>query len=87
MNLSIRQERKKRNWTLNYVSKNIGVTQATVHDIETGRCKPSYEVLVKLEDLFKLNHRKLFAVADDTPISHEENTTKKEKNQGVKKNE
>ena len=48
----IRQERKQKGWTLAYVSKHVGVTPATIHDIETGRCKPSYDVLVKLLNLF-----------------------------------
>lgn len=66
MNLNIRQERLKRKWTLGYVSQYAGVTLSTVCDIEKGRCKPSYDVLVKLEDLFNLPHRQLFAVVDDT---------------------
>ena len=31
--------------------------------LETGKRKPSYEVLVKLEDLFGMTHRELFAEA------------------------
>ncbi len=79
MLLNIRQERLKRNWTLEFVAKKVGLTCSTVHDMETGRCKPSYDVLVKLEDLFNLNHRQLFAVVDDTPNSQRNNTTKTEK--------
>ena len=52
MNTVLRQERKQRGWTLAYVAKQAGVTAATIHDMETGRCKPSFEVLVKLLDLF-----------------------------------
>jgi len=65
MKLQIRQERIKRQWTLEYVAKQVGITSSTVHDIESGRCKPSYDVLVKLEDLFERTHRELFAVAHD----------------------
>lgn len=65
MTLRIRQERIKRNWTLGYVSKVVGVTVSTVHDIETGRSKPSYEVLVKLENLFKMPHRRLFEATNE----------------------
>ena len=71
MYLNIRQERQERNWTQKYVANKIGVTKATVQMIETGQRKPSYEVLVKLEDLFHKNHRQLFAVADEKPISQE----------------
>lgn len=79
MYLSIRQERLKRNWSQDFVAKRIDVTPETVHYIETGQRKPSYDVLVKLEDLFNLNHRQLFAVVDDTPNSQENHTTKTEK--------
>ena len=66
----IRQERRGRNWTLKYVGEQVGLTQPAIHDIEKGRRKPSYEVLCKLEDLFNLSHRKLFAVArDNNPSS------------------
>ena len=76
MILKMRQERKRRNWKLQEVADKIGVTKATVHDLETGRYKPSYEILIKLEDLFKKSHRWLFAVADDTDQSQLEDTTK-----------
>jgi len=63
MKLQIRQERERNGWTLEWVGKQIGVTKPAIHDIETGRRKPSYDVLVKLEDLFGKTHRELFAVA------------------------
>lgn len=75
MYLGIRKERIKRHWTLDYVAEKTGTSKATIQMIETGQRKPSYDVLVKLEDLFHKNHRKLFAVADDTPISHQNNST------------
>lgn len=65
MKLRIRQEREARGWTQEYVAQQIGLTKTSVHDIETGKQKPSYNVLVKLEDLFQRNHRQLFAVVDD----------------------
>lgn len=67
MNLMIRQERIRRGWTQAYVAKTIGLTRTAIHDIETGKQLPSYKVLVKLEDLFSLTHRELFAPAPDTP--------------------
>ena len=69
MILNIRQERIKNGWTQQYVADQIGITKATLQRIETAQRKPSYEILVKLEDLFEKNHRQLFAAADDTPIS------------------
>lgn len=63
--MRIRQEREARGWTQEYVAQQIGLTKTSVHDIETGKQKPSYNVLVKLEDLFQRNHRQLFAVVDD----------------------
>ncbi len=69
MILNIRQERIKRGWTQEYVADQIGITKAAFRNIETAQRKPSYEILVKLEDLFEKNHRQLFSAADDTPIS------------------
>lgn len=79
MKFNIRQERERRKWTQEYVAQKTGITQTMLQKIETGQRKPSYNVLVKLEDLFNLNHRQLFAVVDDTPNSQRNNTTKTEK--------
>lgn len=65
MYLRLRQERIRRKWTQEDVAKVIGLTRTAVHDLETGKQFPSYRVLVKLEDLFHMSHRKLFAAADD----------------------
>lgn len=63
MKLAIRQVREKRGWTQKFVADKAGITQAMLQKIETGKRKPSYDVLVKLEDLFRMNHRKLFGAA------------------------
>ena len=63
MKLAIRQAREKRGWTQKYVAEKVGITQTMLLKIETGKRKPSYDVLVKLEDLFHMNHRKLFGAA------------------------
>lgn len=61
MKLKIRQERERRGWTLEDVAIKIGISRQAVQLIETGRCKPSYDVLVKLLDLFNYDDpRKLF---------------------------
>lgn len=52
MDLMLRQERIRRGWTQNFVAEQIGTKKSTVQMLETGRRKPSYEVLVKLLDLF-----------------------------------
>lgn len=69
MKLVLRQERRKRGWTQEFVANSVGVTKATLQRLETAQRNPSYPVLVKLEDLFHLTHRQLFAVADDAPQS------------------
>lgn len=61
MKTVLRQKRMANHWTLEYVAQHVGVSKQAVHDIETGRRKPSYPVLVALEDLFKSDHRTLFA--------------------------
>ena len=62
----MRKERISRNWTHEYVGHQIGITKAAYSNIENDNCKPSYEVLCKLENLFNLSHRELFAAADET---------------------
>ncbi len=79
--MNLRLEREKKGWSQQYVADRAGVTPETIHYIETAQRKPSYDVLVKLEDLFKKSHRTLFAVADETDQSQEDSTTK---NGGIK---
>lgn len=68
MKLVLKQERIKRGWTQDYVAKKCGVSCQTVCDWENSRRKPSFDVLVKLLDLFDYNDpRKLFGEA--TPIA------------------
>ena len=59
----IRQERIKRGWSCEYVAEQAGLTAEAIRLIETGERNPSYPVLVKLEDLFQMNHRDLFGAA------------------------
>lgn len=66
MILMLRQERERHTWSLEYVARQIGTAKSTIQMIETGQRKPSYSVLVKLEDLFGMSHRELFAKADGT---------------------
>ena len=64
-NSFLRQERINRDWTQEQVGKKVGVSNA-IHDIETGKQKPPYDVLVKLENLFNKLHRYLLEQAEDT---------------------
>lgn len=56
----IRQERIKRNWSCEFVAEKAELSAEAIRLIETGERNPSYSVLVKLEDLFQMNHRELF---------------------------
>ena len=61
MKLMLRQERISRGWTQQYVAEKVGITKSAILLLETGKTKPSYEVLVKLLDLFDYDDpRKLF---------------------------
>lgn len=63
----LRQERIGRQWTQEYVAEKTGITKTAIQYLETGKCKPSYDVLVKLLDLFGYSDpRLLFAPADET---------------------
>lgn len=69
MKIVLRQERIRRGWTQEYVAEKCGVSPQTVCDWENNRRKPSYNVLVKLLDLFEYNDiRLLFAPADEKKL-------------------
>jgi transcriptional regulator with XRE-family HTH domain len=63
--LQFRQERLARDWTQESIANYIGVTSQAVNLIESGKRYPSYPTLIKLENLFGLNHRELFAIVDN----------------------
>ena len=64
MDLMLRQERLKKGWTLEQVAEQVGITKSAVQMLETGVTKPSYDVLVKLLDLFEYSDpRILFGAA------------------------
>lgn len=66
----LKQERKQRGWSQDYVAKKIGISRVAIQLLETGKCKPSYDVLVKLLELFGYNDpRELFAEAPE-PHNH-----------------
>ena len=68
--LNIQRERIKNDWTLGFVANKLGITNQAVSLIETAKRRPSYDVLIKLEDLYQKPHRWLFAVTtDETPAS------------------
>lgn len=68
--MQIRQEREKHNWTQEYVAEQVGITAESVSMLESGKRKPSYDVLVKLLDLYGYDDpRQLFAAADETKLS------------------
>lgn len=60
MRTTLRHERKAKGWTQNYVANQIGISPEAISMLETGQHKPSYDVLVKLENLFQKGHRELF---------------------------
>jgi len=69
--LRIRHERINKHWTQEFVANEIDTTKQTVQYLETGKIKPSYAVLVKLENLFNLSHRDLLQQVSDENILSE----------------
>ena len=70
MKTMLEQERNKRGITRKQLADKIGITSEAVRLLETGRRKPSYDVLVKLLDLFGYKDpRELFAEAPEPPNS------------------
>ena len=63
----MRYERIKKGWTLDYVSMQVGISNQAVSKIELKKKKnPSYNIIVKLENLFGLSHRELFFLVENT---------------------
>ncbi len=63
----MRYERIKKSWTLDYVSMQVGISNQAVSKIELMKTKnPSYNIIVKLENLFGLSHRELFFLVENT---------------------
>jgi transcriptional regulator with XRE-family HTH domain len=56
----MKQERRSLSWTQEHVAQRAGITLSAVQKIETGQRRPSFDVLVKLEDLFEMDYRDLF---------------------------
>ena len=66
--LNLRHKRIANGWTLEHVGQHIGLTKTAVQALETGKRKPSYDVLIKLCKLFTIPHEEveqLFTVAAD----------------------
>lgn len=69
MNLQIKHERIAHGWTQQSVANKLGVSKQTIHDIETGRRRPSYELLLAIEDLFQKTHRQLmYECKEEKPV-------------------
>ena len=63
----MRYERIKKGWTLDYVSMQVGISNQAVSKIELMKTKnTSYNIIVKLENLFGLSHRELFFLVENT---------------------
>ncbi len=65
MHLKIREERIRKGWNQSFVAAQVGITKAGYRNIEAGDRKPSYDVLIRLLDLFDYDDpRKLFGKAE-----------------------
>ena len=62
----LRAERKKNNWTQEYVAAEIGITVRAYHYYEHGGRTPSLDIANKLEDLFGIPQRELLVLVDCT---------------------
>lgn len=70
MTTMLKQERQKHGWTQENVAIQVGTTKQAIQQFEANQCKPSYDVLVKLLDLFGYKDpRELFAEVPEPPNS------------------
>lgn len=66
----MRYERMKNGWSLDYVADHLNISNQAVSKIELLKTQnPSYDILVKLEDLFHLSHRQLFEEVNSNLLS------------------
>lgn len=73
----LRETRIRRGWTLKYTAECLGITKSAYRNIEIGIRKPSYDVLIKLLNLFEYSDpRLLFAVAAEQQSTPEGNPMK-----------
>lgn len=73
----MRYERIKNGWSLDYVADYLNITNQAVSKIELSKTQnPSYNILIKLEDLFHLSHRQLFELVE---VYHNKEEVKRDK--------
>ena len=73
----MRVDRIDKGWTLDYVAEYLDISNQAVSSLEKGKSKPSYDVLYKMEELFKESHTYLLAESKrNTPINQENSTTR-----------
>lgn len=56
----LREERLNQGWTIKYVANLMGISQSMYGYIENGGKRLSYDMAVKLADLFKMTPDELF---------------------------
>ncbi|GHV34577.1 hypothetical protein FACS1894187_05420 [Synergistales bacterium] len=78
MELNIRQKRISKGWTQQYVGQKVGVSKQAIHDIETGKQKPSYDVLLKLLTLFDVDYNNISRLFAPVENPTQENFTTEE---------
>ena len=61
---NLKKVRLSRNITQDELAHTIGITVRTYQYIEHGQRKPSYEVILKLQDIFKCDINRLLSEAD-----------------------
>lgn len=63
--ICLKKHRNKLGYTQNDIAIEIGITDRAYRNLELGKSKPSYEIVLALEDLFQTNHRELFKKDND----------------------
>jgi transcriptional regulator with XRE-family HTH domain len=55
ISITLKNLRKQKGWKQEYVARKIYVTRVSYSYYETGRVVPSFEVLIRLADLFEIS--------------------------------
>ena len=71
MATQLRARRISEKWTMEYVGKCVGLTKTAIQAIETGKAKPSHEVLLKLCKLFNIEHGEVKGLFEPAPGKQE----------------
>lgn len=88
MSEELRRRRKNKGFSQDQFAKILGISRQSLHSLETGRCRPSLNLLAKIERFFNSSWRDLFPeVAAQYPLSQKKENKQTKKEGFMRKND